>query len=119
MERLWSRKRIIVRRVVESRLYILYRHAKGFEIMDEYKPTFTRLTNMIDAPKRIITIAAIETFSTTRSIEIHIGLRTGTVRENRDLIDLVGSKNPKIIALMQRSISERIVNAFGPSGHNM
>jgi hypothetical protein len=58
----------------------------------------------------------MEMFGSTGSIEMHTGIRDGTVKENRDLIDFIGSGNPDISALLQRSISKRIVKEFGSSG---
>jgi len=110
------RKRIMVRRIIESAPYILYRHAENFGIMDEFIPALNGLTNMREAARRIVELAAMEMFGSTGSIEMHTGIRDGTVKENRDLIDFIGSGNPDISALLQRSISKRIVKEFGSSG---
>ncbi|MCL4345851.1 MAG: hypothetical protein M1496_05770 [Candidatus Thermoplasmatota archaeon] len=74
------KKRIMVRRIVESAPYILYRYAEDFGIMDEFMPAITGLTNMRDAARRIVAIAAMDMFGSTGSIEIRTGLRDGTVK---------------------------------------
>ena len=66
--------------------------------------------------KRIIELAAMDMFGSTGSIEMHTGIRDGTVKENRDLIDFIGSENPHNAAVLQRSISKRIVKEYGSSG---
>ena len=50
------------------------------------------------------------------SIELHTGIRDGTVREDRDLVEFLGSEDPDVISLMERSISGRIVKSFGKDG---
>ncbi len=110
------RDRVRVRRIVESAPYILYRYAEDFGIMDEFIPAITGLTNLRDAARRIVALAAMEMFGSTGSIEIHTGMRDGTVKENRDLINFIGSENPHVAALLQRSISKRIAKEFGSSG---
>ncbi|WP_287961154.1 hypothetical protein [Acidiplasma sp.] len=110
------RKRIMVRRVIESAPYIMYRHAEDFGIVDDFIPAISGFTNMRDAAGRIVELAAMDMFGSTGSIEMHTGIRDGTVKENRDLIDFIGSENPHIAAVLQRSISKRIVKEFGSSG---
>ncbi len=110
------RKKIMVRRIVESAPYIMYRFAEDFGIMDDFIPAIGGLTNMREAARRIVELAAMDMFGSTGSIEMHVGIKDGTVKENRDLIDFIGSENPDVTAVLQRSISKRIVKEFGSSG---
>jgi transposase len=105
-----------VRRIVESAPYIMYRYAEDFGIMDEFMPAISGMTNMREAARRIVELAAMDMFGSAGSIELHTGIRDGTVKENRDLINFIGSENPHVAALLQRSISKRIVKEFGSSG---
>ena len=109
-------KRIMVRRVIESAPYIMYRHAEDFGIVDDFIPAISGFTNMREAAGRIVELAAMDMFGSTGSIEMHTGIRDGTVKENRDLVDFIGSENPHIAAVLQRSISKRIVKEYGSSG---
>ena len=110
------RKRIMVRRIIESAPYIMYRYAEDFGIMDDFIPAISGFTSMRETARRIVELAAMDMFGSTGSIEMHTGIRDGTVKENRDLIDFIGSDNPHIAAVLQRSISKRIVKEFGSSG---
>jgi hypothetical protein len=53
------RKGIMVRRIIESAPYILYRHAENFGIMDEFIPALDGLTDMKEAARRILELAAM------------------------------------------------------------
>ena len=110
------KKRIMVRRIIESAPYIMYRYAENFGIIDDFIPAIVGLTNLREAARRIIELAAMDMFGSTGSIEVHTGIKDGTVKENRDLIDFIGSEKPHVAALLQRSISKRIVKEFGSSG---
>ena len=110
------KKRIMVRRIIESAPYIMYRYAENFGIMDDFIPAINGLTNMREAARRIVELAAMSVFGSTGSIEMHTGIKDSTVKENRDLVDFIGSENPHVAALLQRSISKRIVKEFGSSG---
>ena len=110
------KNRIMVRRIIESALYIMYRYAEDFGIIDDFISTISELTNMREAARRIVELAAMDLFGSTGSIEIHAGIKDGTLKENRDLIDFIGSENPHVAAILQRSISKRIVKEFGSSG---
>ena len=105
-----------VRRIVESAPYIMYRYAEDFGIMDEFMPAISGMTNMREAARRIVELAAMDIFGSAGPIELHTGIRDGTVKENRDLINFIGSEHPHVAALLQKSISKRIVKEFGSSG---
>ena len=110
------RKRIMVRRLLESAPYIMYRYAEDFGIMDDFIPAISGFTSMREAARRIVVLAAMDMFGSTGSIEMHTGIRDGTVKENRDLVDFIGSESPHIAAVLQKAISKRIVKEFGSSG---
>jgi hypothetical protein len=55
----------------------------------------------------------MDMIGSTGSIETHTDTRDGTVKENRDLVDFIGSENPHIAAVLQKAISKRIV--YDPS----
>lgn len=55
---------------------------------------------MRDAARGMAEIAAMDVFSSTRFIEIHIIYRDGTVRENFGLINFKESANPYAVALL-------------------
>jgi len=105
-----------VRRVLESAPYIMYRYAEDFGIMDDFIPALTSLTDLREAARRIVELAAMAMFDSSGSIELHTGITDGSVKEDRDLIDFIGSENPHVAAILQRSMSERIVKSFGSSG---
>ena len=110
------KKRIMVRRIIESAPYIMYRYAEDFGIMDDFISAIGDLTNMREAGRRIVELAAMDMFGSTGSIEMHAGIKDATVKENRDLVDFIGSENPHVTVVLQKSISKRIVKEFGSSG---
>lgn len=111
-----QRNRMQVRRVLESAPYILYRRAEDFGINDDFIPALQGLTNMREAARRIVMLAASHMTGTTGSLELHTGIKDATVKENRDLVDFIGSRDPDIISILERSISKRIEKAFGSHG---
>ena len=110
------KRRMKVRRIVESAPYIMYRYAENFGIIDDFIPAVKGLTDMREAARRIVELSAMDMFGSTGSMELHTGIRDGTVKENRDLVDFIGSENPHVASVLQRSISKRIVKEFGSSG---
>lgn len=110
------RNRILVRRILDSAPYILYRHAEDFGIQDDFISALEGLTNMREAARRTVMLAASSVTRTTGSMELHTGIRAGTVKEDRDLADFIGSLDPDIISILERSISGRIVKAYGSHG---
>ena len=110
------RKRIMVRRIIESAPYIMYRYAEDFGIMDAFIPAMSGFTSMREAARRIVVLAAMDMLGSTGSIEMHTGIREGAVKENRDLVDFIGSESPHIAAVLKKAISKRIVKEFGSSG---
>ena len=107
------RKRIMVRRIIESAPYIMYRYAEDFGIMDDFIPAISGFTNMREAARRIIMLAASAVSGTTGSMEPHTGIRVGIVKEDRDLMDFIGSLDPDVISILARSVSGRIARSYG------
>ena len=110
------RNRITARRVMDSAPYIIYRFAEKFGLQDSFLATLEGLTDMREAGRRIVMLAAKTMAGSSGSIEIHTGIRDGTAKEDRDLMDFVGSPDPDVISVMERSISGRIVKSFGSGG---
>ena len=50
------------------------------------------------------------------SINIHTRIHDGSVKEDRDITDFIGSENPDVISMLEHSLSRRMVKYFGFSG---
>ena len=74
------------------------------------------MTNIREAAKRIGILAARSMTGSYGSIDIHTGAHDGSVKEDRDLTDFIGSENADIISILEHSLSGRIVKSFGSSG---
>ena len=74
---------------------------------------FTRIR---DAAKKIVILAAESVMGPGHSIYIHTGITEMSDKEIRDVIDLVGRKNPDTVAMLERSIAPLILREFGSSG---
>ena len=110
------RNRITARRVLDSAPHIMYRFAEDFGIQDAFIAAVDGLTNLREAGRRIVMLACQSIVGSSGSIELHTGIRDGTVREDRDLVEFLGSEDPDVISIMERSISRRIVKSFGKDG---
>ncbi len=110
------KKNINVRRVFDTAPYIMYKVAEDFGIFDDFIPAIDGLTDISDASRKIVELAIMNLLGTAGSIEMHTGLKEGTVKEKRDLIQFLGSENPDIISILESSISKRIVESYGKSG---
>ncbi len=110
------RNRVSVRKMLESASYILYRHAEDFGMNDDFISALEGLTNMREAARRIIMLAASAVSGTTGSMELHTGIRAGTVKEDRDPMDFIGSLDPDVISILEKSVSGRIARFYGSHG---
>ncbi|MCL4480307.1 MAG: transposase, partial [Candidatus Thermoplasmatota archaeon] len=110
------RNRITARKVLDSAPYIIYRFAEDFGIQDSFISALDGLINIREAARRIVILAARSMTGSYGSIDIHTGIHDGSVKEDRDLTDFIGSENPDIISILERSLSGRIVKSFGSSG---
>ena len=108
--------RITARKVLDSAPYIMYRFAEDFGIQDSFISALDGLTNIREAARRIVILAAGSIMGSFGSIDLHTGIHDGSVKEDRDLTDFIGSENPVIIPILERSLSGRIVKSFGSSG---
>ncbi len=110
------RNRITARKVLDSAPYIIYRFAEDFGIQDSFISALDGFTNIREAARRIVILAAGSIMGSFGSIDLHTGIHDGSVKEDRDLMDLAGSLDPDIISMLERSLSGRIVKSFGSSG---
>ncbi|MCL5439624.1 MAG: IS1634 family transposase [Candidatus Thermoplasmatota archaeon] len=110
------RNRITARKVLDSAPYIIYRFAEDFGIQDSFISALDGFTNIREAARRIVILAAGSIMGSFGSIDLHTGIHDGSVKEDRDLMDLAGSLDPDIISILERSLSGRIVKSFGSSG---
>ena len=83
---------------------------------DDFISALEGLTNMREAARRIIMLAASAVSGTTGSMELHTGIRVGTVKEDRDLMDFIGSLDPDVISILERSVFGRIARSYGSHG---
>ena len=74
------------------------------------------LTGISDPAGKIVMLAAECITGPDHSIHLHIGIPELKEKEIRDLIDLVGSNDPDIIAILEKSIAKYIIDEFGSSG---
>ena len=110
------RNRITARKVLDSAPYIMYRFAEDFGMQDSFISALDGLTNIREAARRIVILAAGSMTGSYGSIDLHTGIHEGSVKEDRDLIDMIGSLDPDIISILEHSLSQRIVKSFGSSG---
>jgi transposase len=110
------RNRIAARKVLDSAPYIMYRFAEDFSIQDSFISALDGLTSIREAATRIVILAAGSMTGSSGSINLHTGIHDGSVKEDRDLTDFIGSENPDVISILERSLSGRIVKSFGSSG---
>ena len=110
------RNRITARKVLDSAPYIIYRFAEDFGIQDSFISALDGFTNIREAARRIVILAAGSIMGSFGPSDLHTGIHDGSVKEDRDLMDLAGSLDPDIISILERSLSGRIVKSFGSSG---
>ena len=110
------RNRITARKVLDSAPYIMYRFAEDFGLQDSFISALDGLTSIREAARRIVILAAGSMTGSYGSIDLHTGIHEGSVKEDRDLVDMIGSLDPDIISILEHSLSQRIVKSFGSSG---
>jgi transposase len=110
------RNRITARKVLDSATYIMYRFAEDFGMQDSFISALDGLTSIREAARRIVILAARSMTGSYGSIDLHTGIHEGSVKEDRDLVDMIGSLDPDIISILEHSLSQRIVKSFGSSG---
>ena len=53
---------------------------------------------------------------TWHSIPLHLGMQEMSDKEVRDIIELVGEKDPDIVSILERSMAPEIIMKYGSSG---
>lgn len=105
-----------VRIVLDSGPYVLYRTAQENGILWQFEDVLDGFTRIRDVVKKIVILAAESVMGPGHSIYIHTGITEMSDKEIRDVIDLVGRKNPDTVATLERSIAPLILREFGSSG---
>ncbi len=105
-----------VRRVLDSGAYVMYRIAQDNGILMQYEDALDGLTRIRDASKKIVILAAECILGPDHSTYVHTGIPEMSDKEIRDVVDLVGRKDPDTISMLERSIAPLIVREFGSSG---
>ena len=75
------RNRITARKVLDSVPYIMYRFAEDFGMQDSFISTLDGLTNISEAARRIVILAAGSIMGSFGSINLHTGIHDGSVKE--------------------------------------
>ncbi len=110
------KNRTPVRKILESSGYILYRVAEDNGFVDRYSIAINDLTRISDPAGKIVMLAAECITGPDHSIHLHTGIPELKEKEIRDLIDLLGSNDPDIIAILEKSMAKYIIDEFGLSG---
>ena len=88
---------------LDSAPYIMYRFAEDFGIQDSFISVLDGLTNIREAVRKIVILAAGSMTCSSGSINLHTGIHDGSVKEDHDLIDLIGSQYLDIISILEQS----------------
>lgn len=105
-----------MRKILESSGYILYRVADENDFVDRYSLAIDDLTRISDPARKIVMLAAECITGPDHSIHLHTGIPELKEKEIRDLMDLVGSNDPDIIAILEKAMAPHIMDEFGSSG---
>ena len=105
-----------IRKVLDSSAYILFRMAEDNGFTMEYEDALQGLTNIPQAAMKIVMLAAELIAGREHSIHIHAGIPELKEKEVRDIVDLVGRKDPDIISILERSMAPAIMRKYGSSG---
>ncbi len=105
-----------VRRVLDSGPYVMYRVAEDHGFVRQYEETLYGLTAIKHAARKIIILAAESLLGPGHSAYVHTGIHELSGKEIRDIVDLVGRKDPDTIGMLERSMAPLIIEEFGSSG---
>ena len=105
-----------VQRVLDSGQYVMYRVAGDHGFVHQYENVLDGLTKIRHAARKTVILAAECILGPGHSAYMHAGIPEMSIRETRDLIDLVGRKDPDTIGMLERSMASLIVEEFGSSG---
>ena len=105
-----------IRKVLDSSAYILFRVAEDNGFTMEYEDALQGLTVIPQAAMKIVMLAAECMVGREHSIHIHTGIPELSEKEIRDVVELVGRKDPDIISILERSMAPSIMRRYGSSG---
>ena len=105
-----------VRRILNSGPYIMYRVAGDHGFVQQYDEVMANLTGIKHAARKVIILAAECILGPGHSAYVHTGIPDLTDKEIRDIVDLVGRKDPDTIGMLERSMASQIIKEFGSSG---
>ncbi|MEM4090635.1 MAG: hypothetical protein QXQ46_07820 [Thermoplasmatales archaeon] len=105
-----------VRRVLDSGAYVMYRIAQDNSTLMQFENALDGLTRIRDASKKIVILAAECILGPDHSTYVHTRISEMSHKEIRDVVDLVGRKDPDTISMLEMSIAPLIVREFGSSG---
>ncbi|MGC8562320.1 MAG: hypothetical protein ACP5NO_03880 [Thermoplasmata archaeon] len=94
-----------IRKVLDSSAYILFRVAEDNGFTMEYEDALVGLTSIPQAAMKVVMLAAEFIAGREHSIHIHTGIPELKEKEVRDIVDLVGRKDPDIVSILERSMA--------------
>ncbi len=107
--------RYSVRRSLDSAAYIMYHTAVEEGFLFNYEDALLNHTRIKDAAKKILILAAETIVGPGHSIPLHIGIEMSD-KEVRDVVELVGEKDPDIVLILERSMASSLIRRYGSSG---
>ncbi|MGC8699342.1 MAG: IS1634 family transposase, partial [Candidatus Acidifodinimicrobium sp.] len=107
--------RYSVRRILDSAGYVLYYTAVDEGFLSQYDDALKYHTRIKDAAKKILILAAETVVGPGHSIPLHTGVEMSE-KEIRDVIELIGGKDPDIVSILERSMASDIMRKYGSSG---
>ena len=108
--------RYSVRRSLDSAAYIMYSTAVEQGFLFHYDDALQYHTRIRDAAKKILMLAAETIVGPGHSIPLHLGMQEMSDKEVRDIIELVGEKDPDIVSILERSMAPDLIMKYGSSG---
>ena len=108
--------RYSVRRSLDSAAYIMYSTAVEQGFLFHYDDALQYHTRIRDAAKKILMLAAETVVGPGYSIPLHLGMQKMSDKEVREIIELVGEKDPDIVSILERSMAPDLIMKYGSSG---
>ena len=108
--------RSTVRRVLDSAAYIMYSTAVEQGFLFQYDDALQYHTRIRDAAKKILMLAAETIVGPEHSIPLHTGMQEMKEKEIRDIVELVGEKDPDIVSILEKAMAPDLIMKFGSSG---
>ncbi|MGC8579765.1 MAG: hypothetical protein ACP5MB_06880 [bacterium] len=99
-----------VRRVLDSAGYIMYHQALDNGFLANYEDALLGITNIREAANKILMLAAETITGLDHSIHLHADMPE--LKEIRDVVELVGMKDPDVASILERSMAgkNKIIN---------